>query len=53
MDVTVHYWPAVWCNNAPSRSRSRPGFGNTTVLVYHPILATRADTGEVVHARMR
>jgi hypothetical protein len=25
------------------------GFGNTKVLGYHPILATRADTGEVVH----
>jgi hypothetical protein len=29
------------------------GFGYTKVLGYHPILATRADTGEVVHARMR
>jgi hypothetical protein len=29
------------------------GYGYTKVLGYHPILATRADTGEVVHARMR
>jgi hypothetical protein len=29
------------------------GFGNTKVLGYHPIPATRADTCEVVHARMR
>src|SRR4051812_18102185 len=29
------------------------GFGYTKVLGYHPILATRADTGEVLHARMR
>jgi hypothetical protein len=29
------------------------GFGNTKVLGYHPILDTRADTGEVVHAQMR
>lgn len=29
------------------------GFGYTRVLGYHPILATRADTGEVLHARMR
>ena len=29
------------------------GFGYTKVLGYHPILATRADSGEVVHARMR
>jgi hypothetical protein len=28
-------------------------FGYTNVLGYHPILATRADTGEVLHARMR
>jgi hypothetical protein len=28
-------------------------FGYTRVLGYHPVLATRADTGEVVHARMR
>jgi hypothetical protein len=28
-------------------------FGYTKVLGYHPILATRADTGEVIHARMR
>ena len=29
------------------------GFGYTHKLGYHPILATRADTGEVLHARMR
>jgi hypothetical protein len=29
------------------------GFGYTKVLGYHPILATRADTGEILHARMR
>jgi hypothetical protein len=29
------------------------GFGYTHVLGYHPILATRADSGEVLHARMR
>ena len=28
-------------------------FGYTHVLGYHPLLATRADTGEVLHARMR
>ena len=28
-------------------------YGYTKVLGYHPILATRADTGEIVHARMR
>ena len=27
--------------------------GYTRVLGYHPLLATRADTGEVLHARMR
>ena len=29
------------------------GYGYTKVLGYHPLLATRADTGEIVHARMR
>ena len=29
------------------------GFGYTKRRGYHPILATRADTGEVLHARMR
>jgi Transposase DDE domain group 1 len=28
-------------------------YGYTKVLGYHPILATRAETGEVLHARMR
>jgi len=28
-------------------------YGYTKALGYHPILATRADTGEVLHARMR
>jgi hypothetical protein len=29
------------------------GFGYTRVRGYHPILATRADTGEVLHIRLR
>ena len=29
------------------------GYGYTGKLGYHPLLATRADTGEVLHARMR
>lgn len=29
------------------------GYGYTKVLGYHPMLATRADTGEILHARMR
>ena len=29
------------------------GYGYTRKLGYHPILATRADTGEIIHARMR
>src|SRR4029453_12843636 len=28
-------------------------FGYTKVLGYHPILASRADTGELLHARLR
>ena len=29
------------------------GYGYTRRLGYHPLLATRADTGEILHARMR
>ena len=29
------------------------GYGYTKVLGYHPLLATRADTGEVLHIRLR
>ena len=29
------------------------GYGYTRKLGYHPLLATRSDTGEVLHARMR
>jgi hypothetical protein len=28
-------------------------YGYTRVLGYHPLLATRADSGEVLHARLR
>ena len=34
-------------------SKQGAGFGYTKRRGYHPILATRADTGEVLHARMR
>jgi hypothetical protein len=33
--------------------RQGAGFGYTKVLGYHPILATRGNTGGVLHARMR
>jgi hypothetical protein len=35
------------------RTKQGAAFGYTKVLGYHPLLATRADTGEVLHARMR
>ena len=35
------------------KAKQGAAFGYTRVLGYHPILATRADTGEVLHARMR
>jgi hypothetical protein len=35
------------------KQKQGAGFAYTKVLGYHPILATRADTGEVLHARMR
>jgi DDE family transposase len=35
------------------KAKQGAAFGYTKVLGYHPILATRAETGEVLHARMR
>ncbi len=35
------------------KAKQGVGYGYTKVLGYHPLLATRADTGEVLHARMR
>jgi len=35
------------------KHKSGAAYGYTKVLGYHPILASRADTGEVIHARMR
>jgi hypothetical protein len=35
------------------KAKGGAGFGYTKKLCYHPILATRAFTGEVLHARMR
>ena len=35
------------------KAKQGAGYGYTKKLGYHPLLATRADTGEVLHARMR
>ncbi len=35
------------------KAKAGAGFGYTKRLGYHPMLATRADTGEILHARMR
>ncbi len=35
------------------KKKQGAAYGYTKVLGYHPILATRADTGEILHARMR
>jgi hypothetical protein len=35
------------------KKKEGAAYGYTEVLGYHPILASRADTGEIVHARMR
>ena len=35
------------------KKKQGAAFGYTKVLGYHPIMASRADTGEVLHARMR
>ena len=35
------------------KAKQGAGYGYTKRFGYHPILATRSDTGEVLHARMR
>jgi Transposase DDE domain group 1 len=35
------------------QAKQGAAYGYSRVLGYHPLLATRADTGEVLHARMR
>ncbi len=35
------------------KTKHGAAYGYTKVFGYHPILATRADTGEVLHARLR
>ena len=35
------------------RKKQGAAYGYTKALGYHPLLATRADTGEALHARMR
>ncbi|MGO9153500.1 IS1380 family transposase [Mycobacterium sp.] len=35
------------------KAKAGAGYGYTHVLGYHPLLATRSDTGEVLHARLR
>ena len=37
----------------PRPAKQGAGFGYTHVRGYHPMLATRADTGEVLHIRLR
>jgi hypothetical protein len=34
-------------------AKAGAGYGYTKVLGYHPLLAARADTGEILHARLR
>jgi hypothetical protein len=40
-------------NEVHGKDKQGAAYGYTRVLGYHPILATRADTGEVLHIRMR
>ena len=35
------------------RHKHGAGYGHTKVLGYHPLVAVRDDTGELVHSRMR
>ena len=39
--------------NVYGKLKQGAAYGYTKVLGYHPLLATRADTGEVLHARLR
>jgi Transposase DDE domain group 1 len=45
-------WTSTVC---AVHGKHKPGvaYGYTRVLGYHPLLATRADTGEVLHAPLR
>ena len=36
-----------------AKLKAGAAFGYTKVRGYHPLVATRAETGEVLHARMR
>lgn len=40
-------------NEVHGYAKEGAAYGYTRVLGYHPLLATRADTGEVLHARLR
>jgi hypothetical protein len=35
------------------KQKQGAAYGHTRVLGYHPLLASRADTGEILHARLR
>jgi hypothetical protein len=35
------------------KQKQGAAYGHTKVLGYHPLLASRADTGEILHARLR
>ena len=35
------------------KSKGGAAYGHTKVLGYHPLVAVRDDTGEVLHSRMR
>jgi hypothetical protein len=46
---------AAWwgCTGRLRRHKQGAAYGYTRKLGYHPLLATRANTGEVLHARQR
>ena len=49
--LTVDVDSTIW--EVYGQAKQGAAYGYTRVLGYHPLLATRADTGEVLHARMR
>ena len=52
--MTSMRWPAPGCCcGVHGYHKQGACYGYTQRLGYHPLLATRADTGEVLHARLR
>ena len=49
--MTIDVDSTVW--GVSGKNKSGAAFGHTQQLGYHPLVASRADTGEVIHCRLR